>query len=218
MIPIVLPETSPCDEPPPNCGLATHEPARNVVTASNSRWVRTSIVIMTYSAIAGSWPKTLQIVTPFGTAVVSSRSSPAATDCSRRRRGAGGKSARQIWPTTISASVSNGAACTASASSSRIEVSKGVVTLARIRGATVAAKWPRNRALIRCSNLQTTVEGLSPFNHYSRQANGDFLQPPFLAQEGKMRCPSRRESFIAARTEIVGFYAGTPRPSEYSSG
>src|SRR5437762_12393108 len=51
MIPIVLPETSPCDEPPPNCGLATHEPARNVVTASNSRWVRTSIVIMTYSAI-----------------------------------------------------------------------------------------------------------------------------------------------------------------------
>src|SRR5438874_971432 len=87
----------------------------------------------------------------------------------------GGKSARQIWPTTISASVSNGAACTASASSSRIEVSKGVVTLARIRGATVAAKWPRNRALIRCSNLQTTVEGLSPFNHYSRQAKGDFL-------------------------------------------
>src|SRR5205814_6412245 len=86
-------------------------------------------------------------------------------------------------------------ACTASASSSRIEVSKGVVTLARIRGATVAAKWPTNRALIRCSNLQTTVEGLSPFNHYSRQAKGDFLQPPFLAQEGKMRCPSRCESF-----------------------
>src|ERR1700730_6957506 len=46
--------------------------------------------MMAYSAIAGSWPNTLQIVTPFGTAPVSRRSSPAATDCSRRRRGAGG--------------------------------------------------------------------------------------------------------------------------------
>jgi hypothetical protein len=62
--------------------------------------------MMTYSAIAGSWPNTLQIVTPFGTALVSRRSSPAATDCSRRRRGAGGNPARQIWPTTISASAS----------------------------------------------------------------------------------------------------------------
>jgi nicotinate dehydrogenase subunit B len=55
MIPIARPSTSPCGGPPPNCGLATYEPARNAVTASVSR-----------------------------------RSSPAATDCSRRRRGAGG--------------------------------------------------------------------------------------------------------------------------------
>ena len=87
--------------------------------------------MITYSAIAGSWPNTLQMVTPFGTAPVSRRSRPAATDCSRRRRGAGGNPARQIWPTTISAS-------------SRIEVCSGVLTLARIRGATPAAKWPRN--------------------------------------------------------------------------
>src|SRR5215472_18063696 len=91
MIPIVRPSTSPCGGPPPNCGLATHDPLRNAVTASNRRWVSTSIVMMTYSAIAGSWPSTLQMVTPFGTASVSRRSSPAATDCSRRRRGAGGK-------------------------------------------------------------------------------------------------------------------------------
>ena len=40
--------------PPPICGLAVQEPARNAVTASNRRWLRTSIVMMTYSAIAGS--------------------------------------------------------------------------------------------------------------------------------------------------------------------
>jgi phosphoglycerate dehydrogenase-like enzyme len=72
------------------------EPARNADTASNRRWVRTSIVMIAYSAIAGSWPNTLQTVTPFGTAPVSSRSIPAATDCRRRSFGAGGNPARQI--------------------------------------------------------------------------------------------------------------------------
>jgi len=52
----VRPKTSPCGGPPPNCGLATHEPAQNAVRDSNRRWVSTSIVMMTYSAIAGSWP------------------------------------------------------------------------------------------------------------------------------------------------------------------
>src|SRR5438270_6562615 len=145
---MLRPSTSPCGGPPPNCGLATHEPARNAVTPSNRRWVKASIVMMTYSAIAGSWPNTLQTVTPFGTAAVSRRSSPAATDCSRRRRGAGGNEDRQICPTTISACASNGASCAVSCSSWRIELSSGVVTLARIRGATLAAKWPRNRAFI----------------------------------------------------------------------
>ena len=56
----------------------------------------TSMAMMTYSAMAGSWPNTLQMVTPFGTAPVPRRSSPAATDCSRRRRGAGGNDDRQM--------------------------------------------------------------------------------------------------------------------------
>jgi hypothetical protein len=33
MIPIVRPSTSPCGEPPPNCGLARHEPVRNIEQA-----------------------------------------------------------------------------------------------------------------------------------------------------------------------------------------
>jgi len=69
--------------PPPDCGLAIHEPARNAVTASNRRCVS----IMTYSAIAGSCPKTLQTIIPLGSALVSSKSSLAATDCSRREAG-----------------------------------------------------------------------------------------------------------------------------------
>ena len=40
---------------------ASREPARNAITASNRRWVRTSIVMITYSAIAGSWPNALQM-------------------------------------------------------------------------------------------------------------------------------------------------------------
>src|SRR5690242_20498105 len=55
-----------------NAGFRPTKPARNPVTASNKR----SIVMMTYSAIAGSRPKTLQMVTFFGTATASRRSSP----------------------------------------------------------------------------------------------------------------------------------------------
>jgi hypothetical protein len=40
---------------------ATHEPARKAVTASNRRWVRTSIVMTTYSAIAGSCYRNLRL-------------------------------------------------------------------------------------------------------------------------------------------------------------
>jgi hypothetical protein len=65
--------------------------------------------MITYSAIAGSWPNTLQTVSPRGTAGRSTWSSPAAIDCSRRNRGAAGNPERQIWPTTMSASASSGA-------------------------------------------------------------------------------------------------------------
>jgi hypothetical protein len=36
----VRPITSPCGGPPPNCGLATQEPARNAATASNKYQIR----------------------------------------------------------------------------------------------------------------------------------------------------------------------------------
>src|SRR5215831_14763878 len=55
-MPIVRPSTSSCGVPPPNCGLATQEPARNAVTDSNRRWLKASMVMITYSAMAGSWP------------------------------------------------------------------------------------------------------------------------------------------------------------------
>src|SRR6266850_692394 len=163
MIPRVLPITSRCGEPP-NCWLAPQDPSRNDVTVSNSRCIKTSIVMITYSAIAGSWPNTLQTVTPFGIASRSIWSRPAATDCNRRSRGAGGKPSRQIWPTTISASASNGAKRTMSLSSARILVSSGVFTLARMRGATEAAKFPRKSAFMcnpshRLSFLTAAVEG-----------------------------------------------------------
>src|SRR5262249_42304585 len=67
-------------------------------------------------------------------------------------------------PTAISASASNGVSCAASLSSPRIEVSSGVLTLARIRGATPAAKWPRNRAFIRCFPLQPTTKDCRRFS------------------------------------------------------
>jgi hypothetical protein len=52
MIPIARPNTSPCENPSPNRGLALHELAWNVVTASKRRCIKTSIGMMTYSAIA----------------------------------------------------------------------------------------------------------------------------------------------------------------------
>src|SRR5947207_2461637 len=64
-MPMVLPKISPCGEPPAGWCPA-HDPARNFVTLSKSRSVRASSVIITYSAIAGSWPNTLHRVMPRG--------------------------------------------------------------------------------------------------------------------------------------------------------
>ena len=76
--------------------LDRHEEwARKSPSISRNRWLHTSMVISTYSAIAVSCPKALQIATPRGNAARSINSMPVATDCTSRTRGAGGYSARQ---------------------------------------------------------------------------------------------------------------------------
>src|SRR5438067_1543523 len=98
--------------------------------------------MITYSAIASSWPKTLQIVTPFGTAVVEVKTSRHRLQQAKARRG---RESRPPDMTDYNLRLGgSGATCVTSDSSSRIEVSNGVFILARIRGATEAAKWPRN--------------------------------------------------------------------------
>src|SRR3954452_17014243 len=142
-MPIVLPKISPCGEPRAGW-CAAQEPPRNAVTASNSRRLSASIVAKTYSAIAGSWPKTLHSPMPRGRDGRSIMSTPAVAACSSLSRGASGKSDRQICPTTISASASAGISRCMSVSSARMFVSSFSVILPRMRGATRAASPPRN--------------------------------------------------------------------------
>ena len=146
-MPIVLPSSSPCGDPPAGW-CAAQDPPRNAVTVSTSLWVNASVVISTYSAIAGSWPKTLHSVMPRGRDGRSIMSTPAVAACSSLSRGASGKSDRQIWPTTISASASAGISRCTSVSSARTLASNFSVILPRMRGATRAASPPRNSVFI----------------------------------------------------------------------
>src|SRR5215472_6950279 len=149
-MPTVLPKISPCGWPPPAPPPAVQGPVRKLVTISTRRCDSASIVIRQYSAIACSWPSTLQTVTPPGSAGTSIRSSPAATDCSNLRRGASGKSGFQTWLTTISASASAGIRRCVSPISKSTVGSIGSVTLPRIALATSgrAPKLPRNDTFI----------------------------------------------------------------------
>ncbi len=156
---MVLPNTSPCADPPAGW-WAAQDPPRNAVTVSKSRWVKASIVISTYSAIAGSWPKTLHRVIPRGRDGRSIMSTPAVAACSTLSRGASGKSGRQMWPTTISASANAGIRRCVSVRSARAVGSTSSVILARMRGATRAASPPRNNVFMIGANPQVVATTL----------------------------------------------------------
>src|SRR6266496_726812 len=131
---------------------AAQDPPRKLVTVSKSRWVRASIVISTYSAIAGSWPKALHRMMPRGRDGRSIMSTPAVAACSSFSRGTSGKSARQMWPTMISASANAGIRRCVSVRSAREVGSTSSVILARMRGATRAASPPRNKVFMTEAN------------------------------------------------------------------
>src|SRR5438105_3112402 len=145
---MVLPSSSPCGGPPPAPPASHDDWSRNAVTVSNNRWASTRAVISTYSAIACSWPTTLQTVTSRGSDGRSIKSTPAAGDCNSLRRGASGKSFFQIWPTTISASANAGIKRWPSPISRSTVGSSVSVTLSRTRGAIRPPKSPRKRAFI----------------------------------------------------------------------
>src|SRR5712691_10917283 len=145
---MVLPSSSPWGGPPPAPPASHDDWSRNAVAVSNNRWVSTNAVISTYSAIAGSWPTTLQIVTSRGSDGTSIRSIPAAGDCNSLSRGASGKSFFQMWLTTISASAKAGIRRWLSLISGSTVVSSLSATLARTSGAIRPPKSPRKRAFI----------------------------------------------------------------------
>src|SRR5216684_5952895 len=145
---MVLPSSSPCGGPPPAPPASHDDWSRNAIAVSNNRWVSTSAVINTYSAIACSWPTTLQIVTSRGSDGRSIRSTPAAGDCKSLSRGPSGKSFFQTWLTTISASAKAGIRRWLSPISRSTVVASFSPTLARTRGAIRPPKSPRKRAFI----------------------------------------------------------------------
>src|SRR5712691_4450167 len=145
---MVLPSSSPWGGPPPAPPASHDDWSRNAVAVSNNRWVSTNAVISTYSAIAGSWPTTLQIVTSRGSDGTSIRSIPAAGDCKSLSRGASGKSFFQMWLTTISASAKAGIRRWLSPISGSTVVSSLSAALARTSGAIRPPKSPRKRTFI----------------------------------------------------------------------
>ena len=94
---MVRPITSPCGGPPPNCGSHPR-------TCAERRHGLEQAVRQDqhcHDDVFGDcrlMAEHVANVTPFGTAPVSSRSSPAATDCSRRSFGAGGNPAPPDMP------------------------------------------------------------------------------------------------------------------------
>src|SRR5579862_3325993 len=147
-MPSVEPRTSPCGTPL-STQLERHEPrSRNSPAISKKRWCNASIAITMNSAIAVSWPNALHTVAPAGSAARSTRSMPVATDCTRRKRGAGGKSARHWLLTRMSASA-------AAAGDPASSCGSAITTLSRPGGSSPsmpakvsAATLPRNKAFM----------------------------------------------------------------------
>src|SRR4051794_20741998 len=129
---------------------------------------------------------------PRGNDSVSIMSIPAVAACKSLSRDASGKSGRQIWPTTISASANAGIIRCMSLRSARITGSSSLSRiLAMMRGATRAAKPPRNRVFMGRASIRGHEIDQAVAAREAAKVFGDLVPPTAPHAAGPARIVRR---------------------------